>query len=439
MLACVVVVMLSWIVRRLTHGVIASANAVFYPVMISLSIALVLLGSATIDMRRRIKDGRPMPWWRLLAGAVLDLGTAFSILIILHVNSPRGSYAALSAPAILIIPMVIMLSVLRLRPWYTLALGACAAIGHWLLVADTFKHHEAEIHHLPLLASYGVLILLTGVMGAALSLIVRRYIKEAVSEAEVAERASRSLAELEHELDIARDIQTSLLPSELPTLPGFDFAGMARPATQAGGDYYDWQPLDDGRLIVAIADVTGHGIGPALVMAVCRAYSRATIPTSRSTTEFLERINALVSRDMSSGRFITMAVAIISPNGDLELLSAGHGPSFIVRAASNSVEQFGGNGLPLGVMEDEKYTPTLHTRLEHGDVLVMLTDGFMERANDRQELFGIDRLSQTIAQHRTATARQIMERVDEAATRFARGTAQSDDMTAVVVKRLPVG
>ncbi len=439
MLACVLVLMLSWIVRHLTHGTVTSTAAVYYPLLISLSIAVVLLTGALYDMRQRIKVGRPMPGWRLLAGALLDLGTAFSILIILHVNSPRGSYAALSAPALLIIPMVIMLSVLRLRPWYTLALGVCAAIGHWLLVADTFKHHEAETHQLPLLASYGVLILLCGGMGASLSLIVRRYIQEAVSEAEAAERASRSLAELEHELDIARDIQISLLPSEPPVLTGFDFAGMARPATQAGGDYYDWQPLADGRLIAAIADVTGHGIGPALVMAVCRAYSRATIPTARNTTEYLERINALVSKDMSSGRFITMAVAIISENGDLELLSAGHGPNFIYRAASKTVDRFGGNGLPLGVMDDEKYTPTLHTRLEPGDALVLLTDGFMERANQTNELFGIDRLSETIIRHHAGTARQMVEALDAAATRFAQGTAQSDDMTAVVVRRNPVG
>jgi serine phosphatase RsbU (regulator of sigma subunit) len=89
-------------------------------------------------------------------------------------------------------------------------------------------------------------------------------------------------------------------------------------------------------------------------------------------------------------------------------------------------------------MEDEKYTPTLHTRLEPGDVLVMLTDGFMERANKENQLFGIDRLSQTISQHRSRSAREIMEALDAAATSFAAGSAQSDDMTAVVVKRLPV-
>src|SRR6185503_20531019 len=110
-------------------------------------------------------------------------------------------------------------------------------------------------------------------------------------EASQAERALRSVALIEQDLRVAHDIQMGLLPSDRPAITGFEVAGMARPAAHAGGDYYDWQALPDGRLVVAIADVTGHGIGPALVMAVCRAYARATAPRSHSAADFLEGMN----------------------------------------------------------------------------------------------------------------------------------------------------
>jgi serine phosphatase RsbU (regulator of sigma subunit) len=266
--------------------------------------------------------------------------------------------------------------------------------------------------------------------------MARRYVIEAVEEATEAERAALAVAAFDRDLRVAHDIQMGLLPSERPAIAGYDVAGMARPAAQAGGDYYDWQPLPDGRLVVAIADVTGHGIGPALVMAVCRAYSRASAPTTDGPQALMERLNDLIYEDVKGARFITMVLAVISASGDVEMVSAGHGPTLLYRAASNDVERFDGDGLPLGVVANESYGPRRDVRLERGDVLLMLTDGFFEyfRAGDDQQ-YGTERLASALRANAAGSPAQIIAAIDKSVTDFANGAPQNDDMTAVAIKR----
>jgi phosphoserine phosphatase RsbU/P len=146
-------------------------------------------------------------------------------------------------------------------------------------------------------------------------------------------------------------------------------------------------------------------------------------------------MNNLIVNDLSGGRFITMAVALVSPDGAVELLSAGHGPTFHVRAADQRAEAFGGNGIPLGIAAGERYNPTRHLRLDPGDALVLLTDGFMERPGPGGEQFGIDRLAATITRHASRPAAELIAAIDAEATAFAQGTPQSDDMTVVVLRR----
>ncbi|MBL0921931.1 MAG: SpoIIE family protein phosphatase [Phycisphaerales bacterium] len=269
MAACFSILLILWEARRLLHGEVASAEGVHLPVVLIMLAGIGLLTFGWFDVTRRIRRGGSLPWARLIAGASIDLGVPFGVMLVMHLHSPLGGYAALSAPILLVVPTVIMLSVLRLRPLFSLATGVSAAVLHWALVVHTLTLHQAPAHTAPLLMSYGVLLLISGAAAATLSLFVRRYITEAVQEAEAAQRSSLALHTVEKELDIARDIQMGLLPTSAPELEAYDIAAMSRPAAKAGGDYYDWQALPDGRLIVVIADVTGHGIGPALGMAVC--------------------------------------------------------------------------------------------------------------------------------------------------------------------------
>ncbi len=413
-------------------------EAAFYRIMTLYAMALAVLGLAYADTARRARRGQLLPAWRLWAGGVVDVGVPMGSVLILHLFSPRGELAALSAPVLLIVPIVLLLSALRLRPGYCLALGLVAAILHALLTLYTLSSGAAPASEAPRLLTYAVLLAVCGCAAALVARFMRRVVQEAVSEALTAEKSASQLALVRRELDIASEIQRGLLPATPPAVEGFDIAGMARPAAEAGGDYFDWLPLGDGRVVVAIADVTGHGIGPAMVMAVCRAYSRATAPRVNGPEEFLSRLNTLVTQDLGGGRFITMAVAVVSPDGSVELLSAGHGPTFHYHASTGKVSDFGGNGLPLGIADDEQYNPAAHLTLERGDVLVMLTDGFMEHPSPSGAQFGQARLSEAIARGAALRkpAAELIRDIDHAVAGFAAGSVQTDDMTAVVIRRL---
>jgi serine phosphatase RsbU (regulator of sigma subunit) len=432
---CMAGLVVMWILRRVFGGVVASVDELFAQGLGILGAGLLLTGLLFWDVSRRAKAGLGLPAGRVTASAAIDLGVPFGCLLALQIGSPRGAYMALSAPSLMLMPIVIMLSVLRLKPVFSLVLGLVAACLHWALAVRAIVVEDLARGSWPPVFSYGALLAMTGAAAAVLAKFVRKYIEEAVSEAEAAERANRALHEVEHELEMARTIQMGLLPTKAPKLAGFDIAGMARPATQAGGDYYDWQELADGRVVVAIADVTGHGIGPAMVMAVCRAYARATAPRAGSAKELLERMNGLISEDIKGKRFITMAVAIVSPGGELELLSAGHGPTYVYRAATGKVEDYGGNGLPLGITDDETFDPTAYLKIGAGDALVLLTDGYMEQLGPDGKQFGMARLEKVIGDNGGRGAGEMLKAIDEAVVGYAAGKAQGDDMTVVVVKR----
>ncbi|MBL8744818.1 MAG: PP2C family protein-serine/threonine phosphatase [Phycisphaerae bacterium] len=425
------------LVRRVLQGAVMAENSVFYPTAIVLSLGLAYQVYAFRETRRCIAEGKIRAAWRWWAGAAVDLAVPIAALLILHLNAPHGAIAALSAPAILIVPLVILLSVLRLKPWFSFWTGAAAAAGHWALVTDSVLRHEIDPNQYPLLYTYGVGLLMIGVAGAMVAKHVKRYVIETLDEAAAAERARQSLANVERDLAVARDIQRGLLPSTAAPLDGFDIAGMNRPADQTGGDYYDWQPLPDGRLAVVLADVTGHGIGPALVMAVCRAYSRAAAPAAPTPGALLERLNSLIHDDLQGARFITMVLALVAPDGSVQLASAGHGPTLLYTAKTGEVEWFGGDGLPLGVMPDERYAEQRTFTLAPGDVLVLQTDGFIEwaRTSDNKQ-FGLDRMKDALRRSAGGNARSIIESIDRAVIEFSEGSPQADDMTAVAIKRL---
>jgi serine phosphatase RsbU (regulator of sigma subunit) len=274
-----------------------------------------------------------------------------------------------------------------------------------------------------------------------LAMFVRRNILDAVAESEVAQRANLALRTVEHELDIAREIQTGLLPVGSPKLDGFDIAGMARPATQTGGDYYDWQQLPDGRLLVVIADVTGHGIGPALVTAVCRAYARASLPASLSRGDdlpaLMQRINLLLTDDLTNGRFVTFVVAFVCPDThDVYLCSAGHGPLLVYDAAAGVVRGLEATGIPFGIFADSDYHPPESVPMAPGDVLVLLTDGFFEQPNVSGQRFGLDRLRASIRRHAGHPPAAMIQALHADVLAFAGGAPQGDDLTAVVLRRV---
>ena len=165
-------------------------------------------------------------------------------------------------------------------------------------------------------------------------------------------RMRKELDKVERDLDIAREIQRGLLPRDIPDTPGFEVEGWSQPADQTGGDYFDWMKLPDGGTLITLADVTGHGIGPALIVAVCRAYMRAAAAGNGVALEAaIARVNDLLQMDIPDERFVTAAVGVLRPESNqMSLVSAGQAPLFFYRAASRTVENWAAADVPLGVM-----------------------------------------------------------------------------------------
>jgi len=242
---------------------------------------------------------------------------------------------------------------------------------------------------------------------------------------------------IERDLNIARTIQQGLLPKEQPQVPGYDVAGWNRPADQTGGDYYDFMPLDDGGLAITIADVTGHGIGPALVVSETRALYRAVVRHAADLATAADQVQALLAQDLPEGRFVTAFFGVLDPQrGAVRFVSAGQGPILAYSAATGGFADLPTQGLPLGIVPELPYDPAVEHPLAPGDVLVLLTDGFYEWTNPADEQFGTARVSDLVHRHRTLPATELIALLYQAVVEFAAGTPQGDDLTAVIVRRL---
>jgi sigma-B regulation protein RsbU (phosphoserine phosphatase) len=242
---------------------------------------------------------------------------------------------------------------------------------------------------------------------------------------------------IEHDLDVARQIQQSLLPVAKPNLAGYDIAGWNRSANKTGGDYYDWQELPDGRVLVSLADVSGHGLGPALVAAVCRAYARASVSSgTHDLGQIIERLNTLLTDDMPEGRFVTFAGVLVDPASHrAEMISAGHGPLFRCITSSGELIESDADGLPFGLISDGEYDPASEFTLASGDFVLLITDGLFEWTNATGEAYGLDRLRDSIRALAESSADEIIVGLYDRARQFVGDVAQEDDVSIVVVRR----
>ena len=169
----------------------------------------------------------------------------------------------------------------------------------------------------------------------------------------------------------------------------------------------------------------------------CHAYAQASIAQDSNLDAIVTRINSLLCADLPSGRLITFVAGILDQSTDcIDLLSAGHGPLLLYSAAEDRVHSFNAHGVPFGIFRTMAYGPAQRIRLAPGDMLVLITDGFFEWTNAQGEEFGIDRLHDAIRAARGLSAAGVISALHAAVTGFASGTAQQDDLTAVVLKRL---
>src|SRR5438128_7289046 len=199
--------------------------------------------------------------------------------------------------------------------------------------------------------------------------------------AEVAARSS------DLELRIARQIQQKLFPADVPPVPGFDISGIALPASATGGDYFDYFPLPGDRLGIVVADVSGHGLGPALLMASTRAYLRALALTHRNLSETLALANGILCQDTGDGRFVALLFASLDP-GTRSFVYVGAGVDGYLLDASGAATRLDATSLPLGIDPDAAFPCAPPRVLEPGHVVLLFTDGLVEARSPDGSYFG---------------------------------------------------
>jgi len=388
-------------------------------------------------VNRSIQDGRDLPSAAWTANIVVETCVPALALVFLSSGIVEAAYRPLANPTVLLYFLFIILSTLRLDPTVSRLSGIVAAVSYLLASAylgwvPRLDSGASMLSPERVVVSFALAFVIGGFAAGAVAGEIRKQVEAALREAET----KREVERLRHDLDVARSIQQSLLPTSAPEMEGFEIAGWNQPADQTGGDYYDWQFLPDGRLLIALGDVTGHGIGPALLAAVCRAYVRATFRPDLEMLTAMQRVNTALAQDTGERRFVTFVAVMCTPGSShVEMLSAGQGPLFLYVLREDRFDAMAAQGLPLGLMPDLASDPPKVLELNPGDMLVLTTDGFFEWANAAEEQFGEERMEATIRASREKPPAEIIADLYKAVIEFSGGTPQEDDLTAVVIKR----
>jgi len=248
------------------------------------------------------------------------------------------------------------------------------------------------------------------------------------------EELAEAHTELDRELKVVGDIQRSLLPNELPNIPGFDFGASYETARRAGGDYYDLFELMDGKWGVLIADVSGHGTPAAVLMAVTHALAHGYGGPPLLPSELLNHVNKSLCKGYTSesGTFVTAFYGILDPKTKkMDYAIAGHNPPRLRRTCSTIEAIHEPAGLPLGIIEDETYQ-TGQVQLNRGDALLLYTDGITEAMSPDGDLFGEERLDRLIRCCDSGSS--IIRRINAAVTEHCASKQPTDDRTLVAVR-----
>jgi serine phosphatase RsbU (regulator of sigma subunit) len=237
------------------------------------------------------------------------------------------------------------------------------------------------------------------------------------------------------DLDQAADIQRRFLPSAAPDVPGADIAGYNAPCRTVGGDYYDFFSYENGRVALALGDVSGKGMPASLMMMGLQARVQALVDEPEDLGATMVRINKVTCPRCPSNRFITFFFCVMDPaTGNVSYANAGHNPPFLVRA-NGEISMLPGGGPPLGIIAVAPYTEE-HCTMNSGDLLVIYSDGVTEANNPNEEEFGEDRFGEVLIANREKSAEEIVAAVNAALTGWADGAHPADDITMVVAKRV---
>ena len=236
------------------------------------------------------------------------------------------------------------------------------------------------------------------------------------------------------ELNAAREAQSRLFPKSAPVISGFDIAGATIPADFAGGDYFDYLTLPDGRLLTLVGDVSGHGLSAALLMVEVRARLQTLANYTSDISKMFAYLENQLSSDTESMHFLTMFGLVLAPeDGTYEFISAGHVGYHL--SANGEIRELQLENALLGFNLNKTFEKSTMQQLSPGDLLFIPTDGLQESFNERGEMLGETQLLEIVANARSQSASEIIAAAESAATEFRGEVAKKDDITAVVIKR----
>lgn len=242
-------------------------------------------------------------------------------------------------------------------------------------------------------------------------------------------------AQFKKEREEARKIQTSLLPSSLPRTDKYEIAAWYQPLEDVGGDWYFLETLDDNKVAIQVADVTGHGMAAALLASMTKLALHAC--SSRNPSELLQSMNKLLSPELPEGRFVTISSCLFDPTtGALEFARAGLPPALIFDRKAGKVRELKSRGFALGFVDDAEFV-SVSDELKPDEILVVFTDGLTEAKNRGNQLFGMQRIVDALLGSKSnAGADQAMNALRAAFENFIDGRKLKDDVTVVMVRRL---
>jgi len=244
---------------------------------------------------------------------------------------------------------------------------------------------------------------------------------------------------LDHDLEIARDIQRILLPSEAPVINGFQIGGINVPARQVSGDYFDYIRVDEERLGVAIADVSGKGVPASLIMAICRSVLRAEASRNPSPADVLRKVNRQLYPDIKEDMFISMAYLILNHQRNaITLARAGHDAPLLYQRQSQAVTPIKSPGMVVGIDSGsvfDRLTVDFAVPLERDDCLVLYTDGVTEALNAEGDEFGLERMMESVRASANDGAQAIVKKIIADVRDFTGSAPQNDDMTLIAIRK----
>jgi anti-anti-sigma factor len=386
-----------------------------------------------------LDEGGRMTWKRVMLGDrdVRDIGAEVRVSSAGNTQAARLGYVHLG-----IYEDVIDSSVKDTRLTTSLLLFAVFLVGLLLIVGLV----QVFVRPIQMLTD-GVRAIGDGnlegkldVQGPAEIGAIAAVFNEITNKFKAAQNSILEQEKIHKEMEVAKEIQHSLLPSRRPEVSGYDIAPLYQAAAEVGGDYYDFVQVDEDTIGVVVADVSGKGVPGSLVMTMIRTALRMEARGNKNASDVMAKMNAFVTDDMKKGMFVTMFYVILdSKNRIISYASAGHNPMILYRAETNETFFLNPKGFPVGISlpDEELFRKSItleKIKLKKDDMLLIYTDGVTEAMNTRREQYGEDRLLHAIKEWGGLTPEQFIDKLEGDIKKFTAGHPQNDDITVVAIK-----